>query len=48
MNYLKQTIAQMHEQPLATWLTVAGTAISLFLVMAVFIMNNVKQVRSPR
>lgn len=44
MNYFKQVYAEMHEQPLAIWLSVAGTAISIFLVMAVFTISKINTV----
>lgn len=44
MNLLKQTFSEMREQPLACWLSIVGTAISLFLVMTVFTIDNIKTV----
>ncbi len=46
MNYLKQIWSEMREQPLAIWLSITGTAISIFLVMAVFIISNINSVET--
>ncbi len=40
MNYLKQIWYELREQPLVTWVSISGTALSLFLVMAVFMVNR--------
>ncbi len=40
MNYIKQVLGEIRQQPLAVWLSVGGTALSIFLVMAVFIVSE--------
>lgn len=46
MNYIKQVVGEMRQQPLSVWLSVGGTALSLFLVMAVFIINDLPSVEA--
>lgn len=45
MNYIRQTYREMREQPLASWLSVAGTTLSIFLLMTVFTVNNIRNSR---
>ncbi len=40
MYYLRQIWYELRERPLLTWVTISGTALSLFLVMAVFMVNR--------
>lgn len=47
MNYFKQVYSDMREQPLATWLSIGGTALSLFMVMAVFTLGEIDNVPNP-
>ena len=47
MNYFKQIYSDMREQPLATWLSIGGTALSLFMVMAVFTLGEIDNVPNP-
>ena len=44
MNYLKQIWFDMRHQKMMTWMTVSGTAVSVFLVMVMFMINNLKTV----
>ena len=44
MNYIRQIIFEMRHQPLMTWLSVAGTAIAIFLIMSDFMINNIDSV----
>lgn len=37
----------MREQPLATWLAIGGTALSIFLVVAVFTISDINSVEYP-
>ena len=46
MNYVKQVYGEMRRQPLAVWLSVGGTALSIFLVMAVFMINDLPNVET--
>lgn len=41
MNYIKQILYDLRQQPLVTWITFTGTALSLFLVMSVFMVNRI-------
>lgn len=41
MNYLKQILAEFKEQSLAIWLSIVGTALAIFIVMAVFIVTDI-------
>lgn len=40
MNYLKQIWYEFKERPLVTWVTIGGTALSLFLIMSVYMVNQ--------
>lgn len=42
MNILKQTWAQLKAQKMLTWLGIAGTALAMFLIMIVVMMQQVK------
>jgi len=44
MNYLRQIIYEMRHQKMMTWVSVGGTALSIFLVMAVFMSDQAKTV----
>lgn len=44
MNYLRQILYEMKTQRLVTWLTIAGTAIAIFLVMSDLMLQNVHTV----
>lgn len=44
MNYLKQVIYDLRHQKMMTWVTVSGTAVSVFLVMVYYMVNNVSTV----
>ena len=46
MNYIKQVMGEIRQQPLSIWLSVGGTALSIFLVMAVFIVNDLPSVEA--
>lgn len=44
MNYLKQVIYDLRHQKMMTWVTISGTAVSIFLVMVYYMVNNVATV----
>ncbi|MDE6298735.1 MAG: ABC transporter permease [Muribaculaceae bacterium] len=44
MNYFKQIIYEMKHQRMMTWVSISGTALSIFLVMAFFITDNISGV----
>lgn len=44
MNYLKQIWYEMRHQKMMTWVSVSGTALSIFLVMAFFMTKQAKVV----
>lgn len=46
MNYLKQIWFELRERPLVTWVTISGTALSLFLLMAVYMANSINTVEA--
>lgn len=41
MNYLKQIIFELRERPFVTWITIIGTALSLFLLTALYISESI-------
>lgn len=44
MKYIRQIIYEMSHQKMMTWVSVGGTALSIFLVMAFFMADQVKTV----
>lgn len=44
MNYIRQIIFEMRHQPLMTWLSIAGTAIAIFLIMSDFMIDRINMV----
>lgn len=44
MKYLKQIWFEMRHQKLMTWVTVSGTALSVFMVMTLFMTNRAKTI----
>lgn len=44
MNYLRQIYYEMRHQKMMTWVSIAGTSLSIFLVMALFMTEQVKTV----
>ncbi len=44
MNYLKQLFYDLRHQKMMTWVSISGTAVSVFLVMVLFMAENVKTV----
>ena len=42
MNYLRQIWYEMRHQKMAMWVSVSGTALSIFLVMAFFMTEGIK------
>ncbi len=44
MNILKQVWYEIRQQPLVTWVTVGGTAISIFLIMVLYMVSQVDTV----
>lgn len=44
MNYLRQLLYDMRHQKMMTWVAISGTAVSIFLVMVMFMVNNLKTV----
>ncbi len=45
MNYIKQLIYDMRHQKMMTWVSISGTAVSIFLVMTFFMVQNLKTVK---
>lgn len=46
MNYLRQIIYEMRHQKMMTWVSISGTALSMFLVMALFMANQLMTVEA--
>jgi len=44
MNYILQIIYEMRHQKMMTWVSISGTALSIFLVMAFFMADQVRTV----
>ncbi len=44
MNYIRQIIYEMRHQKMMTWVSIGGTALSIFLVMAVFMSDEAKTI----
>lgn len=44
MNYFRQLIYDMRHQALVTWITVAGTALAIFLVMVTYMSSSIAEV----
>lgn len=45
MNYIKQLLYDMRHQKMMTWVSISGTAVSIFLVMTFFMVQNLKTVK---
>ena len=43
MNYFKQIIYELKNQKMMTWVSVSGTALAIFLIMAIFMAERLKQ-----
>ena len=44
MRYLRQVLFDLRQQPLMTWLSIAGTAIAIFLIMSDYMISNINNV----
>lgn len=44
MNYIRQLIYDMRHQKMMTWVSISGTAVSIFLVLVFFMVNNLSTV----
>jgi len=47
MNYFKQIWYEMRHQKMMTWVSIIGTALAIFLVMALFMTEQVKTIEMP-
>lgn len=43
MNYFKQILYELNNQKMMTWVSISGTALAIFLIMAIFMADRVKQ-----
>lgn len=43
MNYIKQILYELKNQKMMTWVSISGTALAIFLIMAVFMADRLKQ-----
>ena len=46
MRYLKQLWYELRQQPLVTWVTVSGTALSIFLIMSMYMIKSIDTVEA--
>ncbi len=46
MKIINQVIYDMREQPLASWISVGGTALAIFLIMVIYMVNGLGKVES--
>lgn len=44
MNYLKQIFFELKNQKMVTWVSISGTALSIFLIMAVFMSDRLQNI----
>lgn len=42
MKYLKQIYYEMHNQKMVTWVSISGTALAIFLIMAIFMADRLQ------
>lgn len=47
MNYFKQIIYELKNQKMMTWVSISGTALAIFLIMAIFMADRLKQLDIP-
>lgn len=47
MNYIKQVLYELKNQKMMTLVSVSGTALSIFLIMAIFMASRLKQLEIP-
>lgn len=43
MNYIKQILYELKNQKMMTWVSISGTALAIFMIMAIFMANRLKQ-----
>ena len=43
MNYFKQILYELKNQKMMTWVSISGTALAIFLIMAIFMSDRLKQ-----
>lgn len=42
INYIKQAFSSLRSQPLVSWVSVSGTALAIFMIMAVVMIEEVQ------
>ena len=47
MNYFKQILYELKNQRMVTWVSISGTALAIFLIMAVFMADRLQGVSIP-
>ena len=47
MNYIKQVLYELKNQKMMTWVSISGTALAIFLIMALFMADRLKQLEIP-
>lgn len=48
INYIKQAFSSLRSQPLVSWVSVSGTALAIFMIMAVVMIEEVQINPIPR
>ena len=43
MNYIKQVLYELKNQKMMTWVSISGTALAIFLIMAIFMADRLKE-----
>ena len=43
MNYIKQILYELKNQKMMTWVSISGTALAIFLIMAIFMADRLKE-----
>lgn len=47
MKILRQVIYDVRQQPMVSWISVGGTALAIFLIMVIYMVNSVGSVEAP-
>ncbi|MCH5229525.1 MAG: ABC transporter permease [Muribaculaceae bacterium] len=47
MNYIKQIIYELRNQKMMTWVSISGTALAIFLIMAIFMADRLLGISIP-
>ena len=47
MNYIRQIIYELKNQKMVTWVAISGTALAIFLIMAIFMADRLQSIVMP-